>query len=137
MEEYSEKMLEVGKEVLTAMSMSLGLKNERELEERLGDEIDVGLRVNFYPPCPQPDLTLGLSSHSDPGALTLLLPDDQQIAGLQIRAPVSTNEYSTQGRLQGDWVTVQPQPDAIIVNLGDQLQVVITLYIITINININ
>ena len=73
MEEYSEKMLEVGKEVLAAMSMSLGLKNERELEERLGDEIDVGLRVNFYPPCPQPDLTLGLSSHSDPGALTPMI----------------------------------------------------------------
>ena len=130
-------MLEVGKVVLAAISMSLGLKNERELEQRLGEEIDVGLRVNFYPPCPQPELTLGLSSHSDPGALTLLLPDDQQIAGLQIRAPISTDEYCTQGQVQGDWVTVQPRPDALIVNLGDQLQVVITLYIIiTSNINI-
>ncbi|CAN1259449.1 Jasmonate-induced oxygenase 1 [Linum perenne] len=67
------------------------------------------LRVNFYPKCPQPDLTLGLSSHSDPGGLTLLLPDDK-VAGLQVRRG-------------DDWITVKPAKHAFIVNIGDQVQV--------------
>lgn len=74
-----------------------------------GEDIGACLRVNFYPKCPQPDLTLGLSSHSDPGGLTLLLPDEN-VPGLQVRRGES-------------WVTVDPVPDAFIVNIGDQMQV--------------
>ncbi|KAK1311735.1 Protein SRG1 [Acorus calamus] len=48
-----------------------------------GEEVGVCLRVNYYPKCPQPDLTLGLSPHSDPGGLTLLHVDDH-VEGLQI-----------------------------------------------------
>jgi len=65
--------------------------------------------VNYYPPCPQPELTLGLSSHSDPGGMTVLLADDR-VRGLQVRR-------------RGAWVTVHPVPDAFIVNVGDQIQV--------------
>ncbi|KAH9672980.1 putative 2-oxoglutarate-dependent dioxygenase [Citrus sinensis] len=57
----------------------------------------------------KPDLTLGLSPHSDPGGMTLLLPDEN-VAGLQVR--------------RGDnWITVKPVPNAFIVNIGDQIQV--------------
>ncbi|MCD9637859.1 hypothetical protein HAX54_021398 [Datura stramonium] len=57
----------------------------------------------------EPDLTLGLSSHSDPGGMTLLLPDTD-VPGLQVR--------------RGDnWLTVKPVPNAFIVNIGDQIQV--------------
>nr|CAD1828806.1 unnamed protein product [Ananas comosus var. bracteatus] len=45
-----------------------------------------------------------------PGGLTVLLPDDR-IKGLQVRK-------------DGNWVTVEPAPDAFIVNIGDQIQVV-------------
>lgn len=68
------------------------------------------MRVNFYPRCPQPELTLGVAAHSDPGGMTMLLVDDH-VRGLQVRSP------------DGQWITVEPVPDAFIVNVGDQIQV--------------
>ncbi|CAL0307588.1 unnamed protein product [Lupinus luteus] len=83
---------------------------EEYLENALGGE-DIGacLRVCFYPKCPQPELTLGLSSHSDPGGITLLL-SDEHVYGLQVRK-------------SNNWITVKPAPYAFIVNIGDQVQV--------------
>lgn len=92
-------------------SINLGLE-EDQLEKAFGGENnDNGacLRVNFYPKCPQPDLTLGLSSHSDPGGITLLLPDET-VPGLQVRRG-------------NNWITVKPIPNSFIVNVGDQIQV--------------
>ena len=65
--------------------------------------------VNCYPPCPQPDLTLGMPPHSDYGFLTLLLQDE--VKGLQIQ-------------LQDKWVTVDPIPGSFVVNVGDHLEVI-------------
>jgi len=94
---------------MKALSINLGL-DEKILQNGFGGE-DIGacLRVNFYPKCPRPELTLGLSSHSDPGGMTMLLPDDQ-VPGLQVRKC-------------DDWVTVKPAKHAFIVNIGDQIQV--------------
>lgn len=94
---------------MKAFSINLGL-DEKILQNDFGGE-DIGacLRVNFYPKCPRPELTLGLSSHSDPGGMTMLLPDDQ-VPGLQVRKC-------------DDWVTVKPAKHAFIVNIGDQIQV--------------
>lgn len=64
--------------------------------------------VNCYPPCPQPDLTLGMPPHSDYGFLTLLLQDE--VEGLQIQK-------------QDQWVTVEPIPNSFVVNVGDHLEV--------------
>lgn len=64
--------------------------------------------VNFYPPCPEPDLTLGMPPHSDYGFLTLLLQDE--VEGLQIKH-------------HEKWVTVQPIPNSFVVNVGDHLEV--------------
>lgn len=95
--------------MMKALSINLGLSQDY-LQKAFGNE-DIGacLRVNFYPKCPQPDLTLGLSPHSDPGGMTILLPD-QNVAGLQVR------------RNDG-WITVKPEAHAFIVNIGDQIQV--------------
>lgn len=95
---------------MKVLSVNLGIE-ESFLQNAFGGE-DVGacLRVNLYPKCPQPELTLGLSSHSDPGGLTILLPDDH-VTGLQVRR-------------FNDWITVKPAPHALIVNIGDQLQVI-------------
>ncbi|KAL3653480.1 Jasmonate-induced oxygenase 1 [Castilleja foliolosa] len=108
-DEYSREIVRLGGVLLKIMSINLGL-DEDYLQNAFGGE-DVGacLRVNFYPKCPQPDLTLGLSSHSDPGGMTFLLPD-QNVPGLQVRRG-------------GDWITVKPAPHAFIVNIGDQIQV--------------
>lgn len=115
-QEYSAELVKLCKILMRALSIALGLEAER-LQEEFGseDEIDMHLRVNYYPKCPQPDLTLGLSSHSDPGGLTVLLADEC-VAGLQVTK-------------DGKWVTVKPAPNALIVNVGDQIQVGIYIYI--------
>eukprot|EP01018_Ginkgo_biloba_P017656 Gb_32334 [translate_table: standard] len=109
MKEYCKGITELFLNLLTVFSLNLGLHPDH-LKEACGGEDDIGMcvRINYYPPCPQPDLTFGLSSHSDPGAITFLLQDD--ISGLQVR--------------KGDhWVSVRPIPNAFVVNLGDQMQI--------------
>ncbi|XWS67245.1 hypothetical protein CRYUN_Cryun05aG0270900 [Craigia yunnanensis] len=107
--EYGAEVVKLCGRLLKAMSTNLGLKEDYLPNAFGGDNIGACLRINFYPKCPQPDLTLGLSSHSDPGGMTILLPD-HDVAGLQVRK-------------NGKWITVKPVPNAFIVNVGDQIQV--------------
>ncbi|KAL9352643.1 hypothetical protein Peur_055323 [Populus x canadensis] len=66
------------------------------------------MAAHYYPYCPQPDLTVGIMSHTDPGVLTVLLQD--QIGGLQVK--------------HGEgWVDVKPVPGAIVINVGDIMQI--------------
>ncbi|XP_020693486.1 probable 2-oxoglutarate-dependent dioxygenase At3g111800 [Dendrobium catenatum] len=110
-EEYGIELVKLCKRVLGLLSAGLGLEVERMQRSFGGEEAGVCMRVNYYPKCPQPDLTLGLSSHSDPGGITVLLPDNE-VRGLQVRRGTG-------------WVTVQPLADAFIINVGDQVQVYI------------
>ncbi|CAF2095122.1 unnamed protein product [Brassica napus] len=80
-----------------------GDKAAEELKE--GSQLVV---VNCYPPCPQPELTLGMPPHSDYGFVTLLLQDD--VEGLQIM-------------YHDEWVTVDPIPVSFVVNVGDHLEI--------------
>lgn len=114
MEEYTKEILRLGTILLNVFSLNLGLKEDCLQSAFGGKEVGACLRANFYPKCPQPDLTLGLSSHSDPGGMAFLLPDEQ-VSGLQIRK-------------DDQWVTVKPAPNAIIVNIGDQLQVTLLFF---------
>lgn len=109
--EYSREVASLCGRLMAAMSAGLGL-GESRLAEAFGGVAGVCVRVNYYPRCPQPELTLGLSSHSDPGGMTVLLADDR-VRGLQVRH-----------RRGGAWVTVDPVPGAFIVNVGDQIQVI-------------
>ncbi|CAD6203206.1 unnamed protein product [Miscanthus lutarioriparius] len=110
-EEYGEEVLQLCRRVMRLLSGGLGLEAGR-LQAAFGGEGGEGacLRVNFYPRCPQPELTLGVAGHSDPGGMTMLLVDDH-VKGLQVRSP------------GGEWIIVDPVPDAFIVNVGDQIQV--------------
>lgn len=66
------------------------------------------LRLNYYPTCSAPEKNLGISSHTDAGALTVMLPDAQ--AGLQILR-------------NNDWHTVTTEPGMLVINIGDIVQV--------------
>ena len=116
-DKYASELMNLSEVLLKAMSSTLGL-DEDYFHMAFGGSkgISATMRVNYYPKCPEPELTLGLSSHSDPGGITLLLVDE--------------NVKGTQVRKENTWVTVQPIPGAFVVNVGDQIQVILTLYYI-------
>ncbi|KAL2931519.1 Gibberellin 2-beta-dioxygenase 8 [Bienertia sinuspersici] len=66
------------------------------------------LRMNRYPACPKYSQVLGLMSHTDSDFLTILYQD--QVGGLQLVK-------------DGKWISVKPNPQALIVNIGDLFQV--------------
>uniref|UniRef100_A0A0E0BDP2 Fe2OG dioxygenase domain-containing protein n=1 Tax=Oryza glumipatula TaxID=40148 RepID=A0A0E0BDP2_9ORYZ len=68
-----------------------------------------GLRMNYYPPCLKADKVLGLSPHTDLDGLTLLLQVND-VQGLQINK-------------DGKWFSVNALNDALIVNIGDTLEI--------------
>ncbi|EOA33088.1 hypothetical protein CARUB_v10016426mg, partial [Capsella rubella] len=108
-DEYGKELVKLGGRLMAILSSNLGLKEEQLQEAFGGDGVGACMRANYYPKCPQPELALGLSPHSDPGGITILLPDEQ-VTGLQVR--------------HGDtWITVNPHPNAFIVNIGDQVQI--------------
>ncbi|CAN8317055.1 unnamed protein product [Cochlearia groenlandica] len=109
-EEYGEEVTKLCERLVETISKSLGLEPNNLMKAFGGeDKVGASMRANFYPKCPQPELTLGLSSHSDPGGITIVLPDEK-VSGLQVR--------------RGDsWVTVKSIPNALIVNIGDQIQI--------------
>ncbi|RVW41260.1 Protein downy mildew resistance 6 [Vitis vinifera] len=90
------------------ISESLGL--EKDHIKNVFGEQGQHMAVNYYPPCPQPELTYGLPGHTDPNALTILL-QDLRVAGLQVLK-------------DGTWLAIKPHPGAFVVNIGDQLQAV-------------
>ncbi|KAJ7545954.1 hypothetical protein O6H91_08G017900 [Diphasiastrum complanatum] len=90
--------------LFAALSESLGVQSD--YLQNILTEMMFG--INYYPYCPNPDLTLGLSAHSDASGITILLQD--QIAGLQVLR-------------EGRWYLVQPRSDAFVINVGDQLEI--------------
>lgn len=101
------RLMEATLESLGIMEANQEGKDNHILKEMEDDGSQL-MVANFYPPCPQPDLTLGMPPHSDYGFLTLLLQDE--VEGLQIQ-------------FQGNWFTVQPINNAFVVNVGDHLEV--------------
>ncbi|KAG5050850.1 hypothetical protein GYH30_003037 [Glycine max] len=103
-EEYSDKVMGLAGKLMEVLSEAMGL--EKEGLSKACVDMDQKVVVNYYPKCPQPDLTLGLKRHTDPGTITLLLQD--QVGGLQ-----ATRDNGK------TWITVQPVEAAFVVNLGD------------------
>ncbi|XP_008665133.1 probable 2-oxoglutarate-dependent dioxygenase At5g05600 [Zea mays] len=110
LEEYAAAMEELALKLLELIARSLHLRPDR-LHGFFGDDQTTYMRVNRYPPCPRPDLALGLGRHKDSGALTILLQDDD-VGGLEVRR-----------RTDGEWVRVEPVRGSFVVNVGDIVQV--------------
>ncbi|PON33332.1 Isopenicillin N synthase [Parasponia andersonii] len=105
--EYSKQVMKVGTLLFELISEALGL-NPNHLND-IGCAEGLVLLGHYYPPCPQPELTMGTTKHTDTDFLTVLLQD--QIGGLQV---LSENK----------WIDVSPQPGALVVNVGDLLQLI-------------
>ncbi|XP_076944048.1 codeine O-demethylase-like [Bidens hawaiensis] len=67
------------------------------------------MRMTYYPPCPQPELVVGITPHSDAAGLTILLQVND-IEGLEVKK-------------DGMWIPVSFLPDAFVVNVGDILEI--------------
>nr|QWT44771.1 downy mildew resistance-like protein 6 v5 [Ocimum basilicum]QWT44772.1 downy mildew resistance-like protein 6 v6 [Ocimum basilicum] len=103
---YCKEVRALGFWLQEAISESLGLHKDC-LKNVLGEQ-GQHMAINFYPACPEPDLTFGLPAHTDPNALTILL-QDLLVSGLQVLK-------------DGKWLAIKPQPDAFVINIGDQIQ---------------
>eukprot|EP00262_Sarcandra_glabra_P005975 TRINITY_DN1794_c0_g1_i4.p1 TRINITY_DN1794_c0_g1~~TRINITY_DN1794_c0_g1_i4.p1 ORF type:complete len:359 (-),score=57.97 TRINITY_DN1794_c0_g1_i4:147-1223(-) len=106
-EAYSTELQKVSITLLLQMARALEMDGN-EMRELYEDGFQ-SMRMNYYPPCPQAELVMGVTPHSDSGGLTILLQVNE-MEGLQIRK-------------QGDWIPVKPLPNAFIVNLGDAMEI--------------
>ncbi|XVE61459.1 hypothetical protein DITRI_Ditri06bG0042000 [Diplodiscus trichospermus] len=105
--EWDLSATKVAETVMALLSEGLGLEAGKFKELTFSEaRVLVG---HTYPYCPQPDLTLGITSHTDPGVVTVLLQN--QIPGLQVRH-------------KDEWVNVKPVHGGLIINVGDFLQIV-------------
>ncbi|CAJ1957730.1 unnamed protein product [Sphenostylis stenocarpa] len=106
LEVYSQEMKDLALVIIGHMGKALKIE-EKEIRELFEDGIQL-MRMNYYPPCPEPEKVIGLTPHSDGIGLTILLQVNE-VEGLQIRK-------------DGLWVPVKPLPNAFIVNVGDILE---------------
>jgi isopenicillin N synthase-like dioxygenase len=97
--------------LLAAISTNLGM-SPGFLSRGFGPGHTSFLRLNYYPVALTPSTTnagyMGVGQHTDAGALTLLLQDEQ--AGLEVFR-------------RNAWHLVEPRRDALVVNIGDIAQV--------------
>ncbi len=103
--------------LLAAISVNLGMPADH-LASSFRPAHTSFLRLNYYPVCPRPERPeamgtpttghLGVNHHTDAGALTVLLQDEHP--GLEVFR-------------EGCWHLVEPRPDALVINIGDIVQV--------------
>lgn len=79
-----------------------------EAEEMFEDGMQA-MRMTYYPPCPEPGKVIGLTPHSDASGITVLL----QVNGVE----------GFQVKRDGVWMPVKFLPNALVVNIGDIVEV--------------
>ncbi|KAH7533122.1 hypothetical protein FEM48_Zijuj04G0096900 [Ziziphus jujuba var. spinosa] len=111
MKEFALKLETLAEELLDLLCENLGLEKGYLKKAFYGSKGPTfGTKVSNYPPCPKPELIKGLRAHTDAGGIILLFQDDK-VSGLQLLK-------------DGQWIDVPPMRHSIVVNLGDQLEVI-------------
>ncbi|KAF3442322.1 hypothetical protein FNV43_RR16238 [Rhamnella rubrinervis] len=82
---------------------------EKEVSGLFEDGLQA-MRLNLYPPCPQPEKVIGLTPHSDASGVSILL-QTHDVVGLQVKK-------------DGNWVPVKPIQNAFVINIGDVLEMI-------------
>ncbi|KAJ4817620.1 Flavonol synthase [Rhynchospora pubera] len=107
-EEYVKHMIPLVDQLLEYLSSGLGLDGNVLKAASGGDDLRYLLKINYYPPCPCPDMALGVSAHTDMSAITLLVPNEVQ--GLQVFK-------------DDHWINAKYIPNAMIIHIGDQIEI--------------
>nr|CAB3490217.1 unnamed protein product [Digitaria exilis] len=94
---YSKEVMKLTHTLFGLLSEALGL-NPSYLTDIECNEGQF-MACHYYPPCPSPELAIGVATHSDSSFMTVLLKNDR-------------------------WIDVEPIPGAFIVNIGDMMQIV-------------
>ncbi|XP_020150215.1 2-oxoglutarate-dependent dioxygenase 11-like [Aegilops tauschii subsp. strangulata] len=103
-ESYSSELMRVAGSLMAIIARNLGVDLLRDTY------VSQALRMTYYPACPMAhDKVLGISPHSDISMLTLVW-ELNMVGGLQIKR-------------QDAWVPVKPHPKALVVNVGDFLEI--------------
>ncbi|KAL3714695.1 hypothetical protein ACJRO7_006575 [Eucalyptus globulus] len=111
MKEFAVKLEKLAEELMDLLCENLGLEKGYLKKAFHGSNgPNFGTKVSNYPPCPKPELIKGLRAHTDAGGVILLFQDDK-VSGLQLLK-------------DGQWVDVPPMRHSIVVNLGDQIEVI-------------
>jgi isopenicillin N synthase-like dioxygenase len=107
---WAELMSAVGMELLRGIAVSLQLPEDYFEEPFQGSPAWMGKLVHYVGGVVEAAGDQGVGSHADYGFVTLLLQDD--VGGLEVLPPGAAA-----------WVPVEPLPGALVVNLGEMLEV--------------
>ncbi|XP_041003038.1 1-aminocyclopropane-1-carboxylate oxidase-like [Juglans microcarpa x Juglans regia] len=111
MKEFALKLEKLAEELLDLLCENLGIEKGYLKKAFYGSKGPTfGTKVSNYPPCPKPELFKGLRAHTDAGGIILLFQDDK-VSGLQLLK-------------DGQWIDVPPMRHSIVINIGDQLEVI-------------
>ncbi|KAI3710070.1 hypothetical protein L2E82_39843 [Cichorium intybus] len=107
MENYLQELQKLAMTLFSLIGQAVNI-DKQEMVDIFEDGMQ-SVRMTYYPPCPQPDLVMGLTPHSDAAGITILLQVNE-VQGLQVKK-------------DGVWFPVNFRPDAFVVNVGDILEI--------------
>uniref|UniRef100_A0A5B6YJ48 aminocyclopropanecarboxylate oxidase n=2 Tax=Davidia involucrata TaxID=16924 RepID=A0A5B6YJ48_DAVIN len=111
MKEFAVGLEKLAEHLLDMLCENLGLEKGYLKKALYGSKGPTfATKVSNYPPCPRPELIQGLRAHTDAGGIILLFQDDK-VSGLQLLK-------------DGEWIDVPPMRHSIVINIGDQLEVI-------------